>query len=153
MEEESYSLNGVLDGDAKDIIREFYNRSLSNSPGGKINETLSVWFDFDKFEKFFNQLKKESGNANKPASGVRIYFANYGNTNLGHTLKYPNRNTVVFVSTYEDGNKHRDYFIPRKNMDKGLIDKTDPVNKGVLCPPETNCDCLNGIINCNEVSQ
>ncbi|WP_343530571.1 hypothetical protein [Pedobacter sp.] len=152
--EEKFSINGFTKEEAQTIIKN-YLRKASRGNDGKINETISVWFDRDKFIKFADDLIKED------ASGVRIYFANYGADGIEgkENPSYKHQNTLVFVSTKKgdpvfgpNGTQMRDannkpVFIQRDYyyelpLTKGTKSKdTLPENKGTLCPPDTGCDC------------
>lgn len=161
-ENDSFALNSLTEGEAKDIIKNFIQKA-SRDGEGKINQTLSVWFSIEKLRGFLKILESEHQRGASPTKGVtdgvRIYFANYGTTNIPDLEpNYPNRNTVVLVSTHADVNDkkiHRDYFVPRENLEeKGLIGiVTDPLNRGMLCPPDVGCDCESGLIKCDDIAQ
>lgn len=158
--DKAFSLNGFTEKEAKKIITNFLSKA-SRDRNGKINETISVWFDRDKFLKFADDLLKED------ASGVRIYFANYGDDGIEGPEKpdYKHQNTLVLVSTkngkpvldangtqMRDQNRNpifiqRDYYhkLPLANETKSTA--TYPENKGTLCPPDTGCDCDDIITN------
>lgn len=157
MEKEiSYSLNAIEEVQAKEIIKNYLQKALQRSGGGKINETVSVWFPIKQLLDFAKLLSEEQqrgmqqqqqGHPNpKITDGVRVYFANYGNSNIPDLdPKYKNQNTLVLVSTYENGNnpdgtkKHKDYFVPHSQLPEKFL--TPPENKGTLCPPDTGCGC------------
>lgn len=117
---------------------------------GKPGYTRSVWFPIDQMKKLINTI------ANEPdADGVRIYFGKYTksvidniNANLpvgGHKIPstYVDRNTVVFVSTKNEGGK------PMRDYVKNAF-MTEPENRGALCPPDSGCDCTSEIIDLND---
>lgn len=159
--EKSYSLNGFTREEARKIIQHRLDISAGRQPNRKPSETTSVWFSAKQFLEFAEKLKNDmiesaDGSDKLSPSGVRIYFANYGEDGTKEE-SYKHRDTLVFVSTckYEKRDSagkivHRDYYSPIKGDNK-----TEPMNKGKLCPPEV-CDCarlLSEGILCEEAEE
>jgi len=147
-----FAINGFSEAEARKIIKNYLDKAKRGSDG-KINETISAWFPAQNFLNFADELRKEIAESemdpSKPIpSGVRIYFANYGDNVKPDNDAYKHQNTVVFVSTKEEKKTvngtsitvHRDYYTPaKKNEDNKFLPA--PMNRGALCPPDTNCDC------------
>lgn len=105
--------------------------------------TRSVWFPIDKINTLFTTMNSEGAN------GVRIYFGIYTEQVINELnkepgaepipLSYAGRVTVIFVSTKDNSTTTgEDYFLSR------LF--TDPENRGLLCPPKTECDCNSDLV-------
>lgn len=143
-EEKEFTQQGIGKTKADDMVKE-YAKSMAALTGG--NEfTKSAWFSIEALDNIISAIKAERyiRGEEKLQYGVRIYFGRYGqdeqphNTTSGRGKDYANRNTVLFVSTKQDGiaNVNTDYFT-QLSTDKIII---DPENRGELCPPQVDCN-------------
>ncbi len=95
-------------------------------------KTKSVWFSLDRVEDLLMLLHEDHLN-NLKTNGIRIYFGQYP-ADYDSPKEWAGRDTILFVSTYEDGNINRDYFRHIRKKEPIL-----PFNKGEICPPPSDC--------------
>lgn len=146
------TLSGIPFEEAKLLINNYATKLGRNANGGH-NNTISVWFPIQQFVDLAKRLEKEAtasatANPKRKVDGIRVYFANYGATPPEKYPEYAHKDTVVFISTHQDevdNNRHRDYFT--EGVPKLKAKDTNPENRGILCPPNTGCDCSSEIFN------
>ncbi|MGE7776066.1 hypothetical protein ACQKLP_15160 [Chitinophaga sp. NPDC101104] len=114
-------------------------------------QSRSIWFSTDRIHALLCILKRDS------MSGVRFYYARYAEDypssteegSIGHNPVKPywGHNTLVLVTTRQDGRKHLDH-VKVKDGGNGAPHvgailtsppPDDPENNGELCPPPKNC--------------
>lgn len=145
--EKSVLLN-IPFAEAKLMINNYVNK-LNRDENGQLENTISVWFSLQQLNDITNLLNaeqafSEQNTPNAVTDGIRIYFANYGDAPPENHKNYMKKNTLVLISTHsvEDRpEKHKDYF---QNIVPQL--RSEPLNRGGLCPPEKGCDCTTDIL-------
>ncbi|RYG19681.1 MAG: hypothetical protein EOO07_06375 [Chitinophagaceae bacterium] len=135
--------------EAKEMVNNYID-TIGRDEYGQLNNTVSVWFSLDQLNQITDLLNAERDASavqtpNTVTDGLRIYFANYGEAPPEGHANYADKNTVVLISTHSiEGRpeKHKDYF---QNIEIEV--RTEPLNRGGLCPPERGCDCSSDIFN------
>ena len=135
--------------EAKEMVNNYIDK-INRDEHGQLENTVSVWFSLKQLNDITNLLNAEHAASeqqtpNQVTDGLRIYFANYGDSPPEGHENYKGKNTVVLISTHsvaERPEKHKDYF---QNIIPEI--KMEPQNRGVLCPPERGCDCNSEIFN------
>ena len=135
--------------EAKEMVNNYIN-TIGRDGNGQLQNTVSVWFSLEQLNDITNLLNAEQEESsqqtpNAVTDGLRIYFANYGDAPPTGHENYAGKNTVVLISTHSvEGRpeKHKDYF---QNITQEV--RTEPINRGGLCPPEKGCDCSSDIFN------
>jgi len=135
--------------EAKEMVNNYID-TIGRDGNGQLQNTVSVWFSLEQLNGLTNLLnaeQEESAQQTPDAvtDGLRIYFANYGDAPPEGHANYAGKNTVVLVSTHsvvDLPEKHKDYF---QNIIPEL--RSEPQNRGGLCPPEKGCDCSSDIFN------
>lgn len=135
--------------EAKEMVNNYIDK-IGRDENGQLENTVSVWFSLQQLNEITNLLNtekeiSEQQTPNQVTDGLRIYFANYGETPPQGHENYTGKNTVVLISTHSVENrpeKHKDYF---QNLVPSPL--AEPLNRGGLCPPEKGCDCSSDIFN------
>lgn len=119
---------------------------------GEKNNTKSVWFSLSEMEEVIKLIRElNDAGSGKVGDGVRLYFGRYTEKS---TASKKNRNTIVFVPTYNlnGGAIHFDFILDsevRTISDeigdpdessfaeaRALGDPGEGYNHGSLCPDE-----------------
>jgi len=157
--EEKTNLNGktallsIPFSEAKAMVNNYIDK-IGRDEHGQLKNTVSAWFSLEQLNNITNTLNAEQQAStqhtpNQVTDGLRIYFANYGDTPPAGHEDYKGKNTVVFISTHNVAGipgKHKDYFqniVPQVKM--------EPQNRGNLCPPLPGCDCTSDIFDLENV--
>lgn len=121
-EEKTASL-GIPVSEVEIMVQTFYDYEKKHPDFDPAKHVKSVWFPKDKLAEMAQALTDEKGD------GVRIYFGRYPTDVSGFEdpIPTPNTNSVIFVSTYADGDYHIDYFTD--------VHPFDPENRGEQCQP------------------
>lgn len=134
-----FTANGIPKALAKDLIA-YHRKNHENLP----DYTRSVWFPIKQIRNMLSRLDLADAN------GIRVYFGQYSKeifdrypVELGSLpTSYQGKCNVIFVAT-----KGKVDVPGEDNLDKGLIPIMDPEDRGMLCPPNTGCDCASELID------